>query len=90
MSADSLQAEAGIACALEPRQKKSRTPSAPLHPMCKSTEVHAMNSDDSDIERDRKDKDAEELDSETHPEEDEAEALQRKIDEIERKVADGN
>ncbi|WP_411960765.1 hypothetical protein ACK3BE_11585 [Pseudomonas mandelii] len=49
-----------------------------------------MNSDDSDIERDRKDKDAEELDPETHPEEDEAEALQRKIDEIERKVADGN
>jgi hypothetical protein len=55
-------------------------------------EVSTMNSDDSvnDTERDRKDRDAEEVDPATLPEEDEAEALQRKIDEIERKVADGN
>ncbi|WP_178082311.1 hypothetical protein [Pseudomonas sp. 31-12] len=51
-----------------------------------------MNNDDSvsDTERDRKDRDAEEVDETTPPEENEAEALQRKIDEIERKVADGN
>ncbi|MGL6242268.1 hypothetical protein [Pseudomonas sp.] len=51
-----------------------------------------MNNDDSvsDIERDRKDREAEEIDPATLPEEQEADALQRKIDEIERKVADGN
>jgi hypothetical protein len=51
-----------------------------------------MNSDDSvnDTERDRKDRDAEEVDPATLPEEEEAEALRRKIAEIERKVADGN
>ncbi|MHC8344804.1 hypothetical protein [Pseudomonas sp. RT6P73] len=51
-----------------------------------------MNNDDSvnDTERDRKDRDAEEADPATLPEEEESEVLQRKIDEIQRKVADGN
>jgi hypothetical protein len=80
--------------------KKTRTRALALHPMITSTEVCVMNTDDRDnpsnadvsptdasgkpvkvVVRDLQDPEGEEQD---------AGALKRKIDEIERKVADGN